>query len=110
MGLKTRLSSYCTKRAHNGVDLVTSRKINTRLARPIGDGPSAKTKISDHRTLKTRTLLIVGFGRWLSLIVDQLQLLDMLSSLPREQTQTRTINAEALIQSAKITATTIANI
>ena len=32
---KTRLSSYCTKRANNGVNLVTSRKINTRLARPI---------------------------------------------------------------------------
>ena len=35
MGLKARLSSNCTKRANNGVDLVTSRKINTRLARPI---------------------------------------------------------------------------
>ena len=35
MGLKARLSSYCTKRANNGVNLVTSRKINTRLARPI---------------------------------------------------------------------------
>ena len=37
MGSKTRLSSYCTKRANNGVNLVTSRKINTRLARPIAD-------------------------------------------------------------------------
>ena len=35
MGSKTRLSSYCTKRANNGVNLVTSRKIITRLARPI---------------------------------------------------------------------------
>ena len=35
MGLKARLSSNCTKQANNGVDLVTSRKINTRLARPI---------------------------------------------------------------------------
>ena len=35
MGLKARLSSYCTKRANNGVNLVTSRNINTRLARPI---------------------------------------------------------------------------
>ena len=35
MGSKTRLCSYCTKRANNGVNLVTSRKINTRLARPI---------------------------------------------------------------------------
>ena len=38
MGSKTRLSSYCTKRANNGVNLVTSRKINTRLARPIEKG------------------------------------------------------------------------
>ena len=36
MGSKTRLSSYCTKRANNGVNLVTSRNINTRLARPMG--------------------------------------------------------------------------
>ena len=35
MGLKARLSSSCTKRSNNGVNLVTSRKINTRLARPI---------------------------------------------------------------------------
>ena len=35
MGSKTRLSSHCIKRANNGVNLVTSRKINTRLARPI---------------------------------------------------------------------------
>ena len=35
MGSKTRLSSYCTKRGNNGVNLVTSRNINTRLARPI---------------------------------------------------------------------------
>ena len=35
MGSKTRLSSYCTKRANNGGNLVTSRKKNTRLARPI---------------------------------------------------------------------------
>ena len=35
MGSKTRLGSYCTKRANNGVNLVTSRKINARLARPI---------------------------------------------------------------------------
>ena len=35
MGSKTRLSSYCTKRANNGVNLVTSRNTNTRLARPI---------------------------------------------------------------------------
>ena len=35
MGSKTRLGSYCTKRANNGVNLVTSRNINTRLARPM---------------------------------------------------------------------------
>ena len=35
MGSKTRLGSYCIKRANNGVNLVTSRNINTRLARPI---------------------------------------------------------------------------
>ena len=37
MGSKTRLGSYCTKRANNGVNLVMSRNINTRLARPIDD-------------------------------------------------------------------------
>ena len=36
MGSKTRLGSYCTKRANDGVNLVTSRNINTRLARPMG--------------------------------------------------------------------------
>ena len=35
MGSKTRLGSYCTKRANNGVNLVTSRNINTRLAHPM---------------------------------------------------------------------------
>ena len=35
MGSKTRLGSYSTKRANNGVNLVTSRKKNTRLARPM---------------------------------------------------------------------------
>ena len=35
MGSKTRLGSYCTKRANNGVNLVTSCNMNTRLARPI---------------------------------------------------------------------------
>ena len=32
---KTRLSSYCSKRGNNAVNLVTSRKTNARLARPI---------------------------------------------------------------------------
>ena len=35
MGLKTRLSSYCTKRGDNTVNLVKSRKTIARLARPI---------------------------------------------------------------------------
>ena len=35
MGSKTRLSSYCSKRGDNTVNLVTSRKTNARLARPI---------------------------------------------------------------------------
>ena len=37
MGSKTRLSSYCTKRGNNTVNLVTSRKTNARLACPIGN-------------------------------------------------------------------------
>ena len=36
MGSKTKLSSYCTKRGDNTVNLVTSRKTNVRLSRPIG--------------------------------------------------------------------------
>ena len=35
MGSKTRLSSNCTNRGDNTVNLVTSRKTNARLARPI---------------------------------------------------------------------------
>ena len=35
MGSKTRLSSYCTKRGDNAVNLVMSRKTNARLAHPI---------------------------------------------------------------------------
>ena len=35
MGSNTRLSSYCTKRGSKTVNLVTSRKINARLACPI---------------------------------------------------------------------------
>ena len=41
MGSKTRLGSYCTKRANNGVNLATSRNIYTRLARPIAALPTA---------------------------------------------------------------------
>ena len=41
MGLKTRLSTSCTKRHVNPANLVTSRKINTKLARPIrNQGPT----------------------------------------------------------------------
>ena len=46
MGSKTRLSFYCTKRANNGGNLVTSRKINTRLARPLGRGRTNWTSYS----------------------------------------------------------------
>ena len=35
MGSKTRLSSYCTKRGDNTMNLVTSRKTIARLAHPI---------------------------------------------------------------------------
>ena len=35
MGSKTRLSSYCSKRGDNTMNLVTSHKTNARLARPI---------------------------------------------------------------------------
>ena len=35
MGSNTRLSSYCTKRGDDTVNLVTSRKTNARLARPM---------------------------------------------------------------------------
>ena len=35
MGSKTRLSFYCTKRGDDAVNLVMSRKTNTRLVRPI---------------------------------------------------------------------------
>ena len=35
MGSKTRLSSYCTKRGDNTMNLVTSSKTIARLSRPI---------------------------------------------------------------------------
>ena len=38
MGSKTRLSSYCTKRGDDTVNLATSRKTNARLAHPIVTG------------------------------------------------------------------------
>ena len=53
MGLKARLSSYCTKRANNGVNLVTSRKINKRLARPIKDDFA---KVEPHPTTREKLL------------------------------------------------------
>ena len=45
MGSKTRLSSYCTKRGDNTVNLVTSRKTNARLARPSAKNPDALSKL-----------------------------------------------------------------
>ena len=50
MGSKTRLSSYCTKRGDNAVNLVTSRKTNARLARPNSishEGSLPEITISD---------------------------------------------------------------
>ena len=35
MGSKTRLSSYCSNRGDDTVNLITSRKTNARLAHPI---------------------------------------------------------------------------
>ena len=62
MGSKTRLSSYCTKRGDNTVNLVTSRKTNARLARPINatftKGPAYNhTHLSESMkpTLRVRT-------------------------------------------------------
>ena len=37
MGSKTRLITFCTKRRENPANLVTSRRIKTTLARPIGE-------------------------------------------------------------------------
>ena len=51
MGSKTRLSSYCTKQGDNTVNLVTSRKTNARLARPIG-AFSVKPRMSAENELK----------------------------------------------------------
>ena len=45
MGSKTRLSSYCTKRGDYIVNLATSRKLNTRLARTINIFSCFITKI-----------------------------------------------------------------
>ena len=53
MGSKTRLSSYCTKRANNGVNLVTSWNINTRLARPINIKSSNGMSQRQHKELLT---------------------------------------------------------
>ena len=37
MGWKTRLSAYCTKRHKNTANLITSRNINMKLARPVAE-------------------------------------------------------------------------
>ena len=36
MASKTELSTYCTKRPKHAANLATSRRVNTRLTRPIG--------------------------------------------------------------------------
>ena len=60
MGSKTRLSSYCTKRGDNTVNLVTSRKTNARLARPIVRSILQR----QHRTEPTITKgLLSDFGK-----------------------------------------------
>ena len=59
MGSKTRLGSYCTKRANNGVNLVTSRNINTRLARPIAR-KFVQTTGKLVRTSGTRSVCFTG--------------------------------------------------
>ena len=53
MGSKTRLSSYCTKRGDNTVNLVTSRKTNSRLARPI-EGLKCVLRAATDESQKTR--------------------------------------------------------
>ena len=60
MGSKTRLSSYCTKQANNGVNLVTSRKINTRLSRPIAEkyANSSKYYMDDTDFFSTETITV----------------------------------------------------
>ena len=50
MGSKTRLSSYCTKRGDNTVNLVTSRKTNARLARPIAGRHNVLNSLSQENT------------------------------------------------------------
>ena len=71
MGSKTRLGSYCTKRANNGVNLVTSRKINTRLARLIAGEVSLlddvtpifyRTEVSAHGPIICRKQLREKIG------------------------------------------------
>ena len=56
MGSKTRLSSYCTKRANNGVNHATSRKIITRLACPMFVTKMPRTYDSD----SAGTVFLVG--------------------------------------------------
>ena len=47
MRSKTRLSSYCTKRGDNTMNLVTSRKTNARLARPIIHSSEGTIQMAD---------------------------------------------------------------
>ena len=58
MGSKTRLSSYCNKRGDDTVNLVSSRKTNARLARPMmecgaGDAPSDGRQCNDRERCVT---------------------------------------------------------
>ena len=54
MESKTRLSSYCTKQGDNTVNLVTSRKTNARLARPIQTLQPTPSQISAMCFLKKK--------------------------------------------------------
>ena len=60
MGSKTRLITSCTKRRENPANLVTSRKINTRLVRPIAAvrptcvaAPPVRLVLSDPQLTRT---------------------------------------------------------
>ena len=84
MGSKTRLGSYCTKRANSGVNLVTSRNINMRLACPIEfhDGLIHlfyNVKVYGEVPLHSRTLLtlLVSSGMNLSTSHDATLLTDV---------------------------------
>ena len=79
MGLKAGLSSYCTKRASNGVNLVTSRKKNTRLARPMITGPTViklekilKDVVMLFSISKNNSMLIISISGKVSLRITSI--------------------------------------